>query len=88
MALVHELFDTPSYKHKNTLKTMIGISPNGLVTYISNGGCTSERQIIERSDLCKKELFNKQDSILAGRGIMVQNLFVTKDVQCLKENQS
>ena len=51
-----------TYKHKNTLKTMIGISPNGLVTYTSNayGGCTSDRQIIERSDLCKKDLFNKK----------------------------
>ena len=71
-----------TYKHKNTLKTMIGISPNGLVTYISNayGGCTSDRQIIERSDLCKKDLFNKKDSIMADRGIMVQDLFATKDV--------
>jgi len=44
-----------SYKNANTLKTMVGISPKGLVTYISPsyGGSCSDRQIIERSGKIK-----------------------------------
>jgi hypothetical protein len=49
-----------SYKHKNTLKTMIGVSQRSLVTFVSDSyaGIASDRQIMERSDLCKKDLFN------------------------------
>ena len=40
-----------SYKNRNTLKCLVGISPRGAVTFISNayGGSTSDRQIFERS---------------------------------------
>lgn len=74
-----------SYKNRNTLKTMVGVSPRGQVTYLSDcyGGGTSDRQIIERSSLVKdgKLLFEKGDSIMADRGIMVQDLFSAIDVQ-------
>lgn len=68
-----------SYKHRNTLKTMVGCTPRGTSSY---GGSASDRQIIERSDLIKPELkhFRKNDSIMADRGIMVQELFATRDV--------
>lgn len=72
-----------TYKHKNTLKTMIGCTPRGLVSYVSDayGGSTSDREIIERSDLCKSTtMFEKKDVIMADRGIMVQDLFAQKDV--------
>ena len=73
-----------TYKNRNTLKTVIGCSPRGLVTYISNsyGGSASDRQIIERSELCTKpSMFQRGDSIMADRGIMVQDLFANKHVQ-------
>lgn len=73
-----------SYKHKNTLKTMIGCTPRGAVSYISNsfGGSASDRQIIENSPLLDPnfEMFQKGDSIMADRGIMVQDLFAAQDV--------
>ncbi|XP_062598931.1 uncharacterized protein LOC134260373 [Saccostrea cucullata] len=73
-----------SYKHRNTLKTMVGCTPRGTVSFISDsyGGSVSDRQIIERSDLIKPELrhFKKKDSIMADRGIMIQDLFATRDV--------
>lgn len=45
-------------------------------------GSTSDHQIIERSDLVKPELkmFQSGDSIMADRGIMVQDLFANQDV--------
>lgn len=73
-----------NYKHGNTLKTMIGCTPRGAVSYISSsyGGSTSDRQIIERSCLLdpKCKMFEKSDSIMADRGIMVQDLFAAQDV--------
>lgn len=67
-----------TYKHKNTVKTIIGITPRGQVSYISDvyGGSASDRQIIERSDLVKDgSLFERGDSIMSDRGIMVQDIF-------------
>jgi len=72
-----------SYKNKNTLKVMVGCTPRGTVSYISDayGGSASDRQIIERSKLCaEKSRFEKGDHIMADRGIMVQDLFASKNV--------
>ena len=72
-----------NYKNTNTLKTMVGVTPRGVVSYVSPayGGCTSDRQIIERSSLLNEEgFFQTGDSILADRGIMVQDLFASKNV--------
>ena len=58
-------------------------SPRGAVTFISDsyGGSVSDRQIIERSNLLTDGKFDPGGSIMAHRGIMVQNLFASKDVQ-------
>lgn len=72
-----------SYKNQNTVKTIIGCTPCGLVSYISDtyGGRTTDRQIIERSDLLLTPgMLCHGDSIMADRGIMVQDLFVSKGV--------
>lgn len=63
---------------------MIGCTPRGAVCFVSDsyGGSTSDRQIIERSPLCNKsDMFTSGDSIMADRGIMVQDLFAAKDVK-------
>ena len=72
-----------SYKNCNTVKTVVGCTPRGAVSFISDtyGGSTSDRQILERSPLCNTNgLFESGDSIMADRGIMVQDLFANKDV--------
>ncbi|XP_063437815.1 uncharacterized protein LOC134718896 [Mytilus trossulus] len=71
-----------SYKHKNTVKTMVGCTPRGAISYISDcyGGSTSDRQIIEDSSLLDNTRFESGDSIMADRGIMVQDLFANNDV--------
>ena len=70
-----------SYKNSNTLKTLIGCSPRGVTTYVSPafGGCASDRQIIENSELLTGH-FQPNDSIMADRGILVQDLFASQDV--------
>lgn len=73
-----------SYKHKNTVKTMVGCTPKGVVSYVSPsyGGSASDRQIIERSELLDptNKLFDSGDSVMADRGLTVQDLFANQNV--------
>lgn len=72
-----------TYKNKNTLKVLVGCTPKGQVSYVSDayGGCVSDRQICERSELLDDpQMFDSGDSIMADRGFTVQDLFATKDV--------
>ena len=71
------------YKNDNTVKTMVGIAPKGVVTFVSDtvGGHTSDRQIIERSNLISDGKFETGDEIMADRGIMVQDIFASKNVR-------
>jgi hypothetical protein len=72
-----------SYKNRNTLKCLIGISPRGCVTYVSPayGGSASDRQIFERSDFVQRQdLLSQGDSIMADRGFIVQDLLASRDV--------
>ena len=61
---------------------MIGCSPRGVTTYVSPayGGCASDRQIIENSTLLTGH-FESGDSIMADRGILVQDLFASQNVR-------
>lgn len=71
-----------NYKNRNTLKVMVGISPRGDISYISEvyGGATSDRQIVESSDLLRPGTFERGDSIMADRGFIVQDLFCLHNV--------
>ncbi len=68
------------YKNRNTAKAVVGSSPGGLVTFITDvyGGSTSDRQIIERSGLI--QLCNANDSVMADKGFNVQDLFAPFDI--------
>lgn len=71
-----------TYKNQNTLKVLVGVAPRGQVTYVSDVYCgaTSDRQIVERSTLVSEPLLSSGDAIMADRGIMVQDLFIGKNV--------
>ena len=57
-----------NYKHHNTVKFLIGISPQGLVSFISTawGGRASDKRITEESGVFKNLL--PDDIVLAERG--------------------
>lgn len=62
---------------------MVGITPRGSVSYVGDayGGSSSDRQIMEHCSLTSdNSLFEKKDSIMADRGILVQDLFITRDI--------
>ena len=68
-----ELFS--NYKHHTTLKGLIGISPGGAITFISQlyTGSISDREIVVRSGLLDLPL-NENDSIMADKGFTIQDL--------------
>lgn len=69
-----------TYKNRNTIKILVGSTPGGLISYVSNayGGSTSDRQICERSNLIT--ICDRGDSIMADKGFNVQDLFAPYDV--------
>ncbi|XP_021346079.1 uncharacterized protein LOC110445671 [Mizuhopecten yessoensis] len=64
------------YKHHNTYKVLIGVAPNGLVTFVSRvwGGHASDRHIVQKDgDLFLPKL-EPGDVILADKGFTVGDL--------------
>jgi len=69
-----------SYKNRNTLKSVVGISPGGLASHIPDafGGSASDRALVERSNLLSK--LDPSDSIMTDKGFQVQDIFAPSDV--------
>lgn len=63
-----------SYKNKNTAKTVIGSTPGGLISYVSEAyiGSISDRQLMERSDILNN--FNPGDSVMADKGFDIEDI--------------
>ena len=62
-----------NYKHHQTVKYLIGIAPQGMVTFISNGwgGRTSDKHIVEKSGLLNNLL--PGDILMADRGFKISD---------------
>ena len=62
-----------SYKHHNTAKYLIGITPHGIVSFISNGwgGRVSDKNLTENCGLLNKLL--PGDTVLADRGFDIKD---------------
>ena len=63
-----------NYKHYLTAKYLIGVSPNGAITYISKGfpGSTSDKIVTQQSNILSH--LNAGDLILADKGFLIHDL--------------
>lgn len=68
-----ELFS--SYKNHTTLKGLVGISPGGAMTFLSQlyTGCISDREIVVRSGLLDLP-FDQSDTVMADKGFTIEDL--------------
>ena len=73
LLLNSELFS--NYKNNTTLKGLVGISPAGAVTFISQlyTGSISERSIVERSGILDLP-FDDKDCVMADKGFTISDL--------------
>ena len=61
------------YKHHITYKGLVGISPPGALTFISElyDGSTSDVEIVKRYGILNKELWSKDDDVIADRAFAI-----------------
>ena len=73
LLLNSELFN--AYKNHTTLKGLVGISPSGAITFISQlyTGSISDREIVERSGMLDLP-FNEGDSVMADKGFTISDI--------------
>ena len=70
-----------SYKNHNTFKSLIGISPDGAITFVSDlyEGSISDRELTEVSGLLQK--LERGDSVMADKGFEVQDMLASIGVR-------
>lgn len=63
-----------SYKHRNTFKGLIGVAPNGVITYVSDlyVGSTSDQKIVQDCGILK--LLQPGDLVLADKGFLIETM--------------
>ena len=64
-----------NYKHDVTYKGLLGIAPSGAITFISElyEGSISDKEIVKRSGILNKNLWDDNDSIMTDRSFKIQN---------------
>ena len=74
LLLNSELFS--SYKNHVPLKGLVGISPSGAITFISqlNTGSISDQEIVIRSGFLSQK-FENGDTVMADKGFQIADIF-------------
>ena len=65
------------YRHDITYKGLVGVSPSGTITFISElyDGSTPGVEIVKKCGILNKELWKKDDDLMAGRGFTIKKQF-------------
>ena len=63
-----------SYRSMNSLKILVGVAPNGFITYVSNAylGSTSDKQIVAHCGLLNQ--LESGDMIMADKGFLIHDI--------------
>lgn len=69
------------YKHHNTVKLLVGITPSGAFSFVSKlwSGSSSDRRVTQESGLL--DLLEEGDHVMADRGFTVRDLLTKKGVK-------
>jgi len=69
------------YKHHNTVKLLVGITPSGAFSFISKlwSGSTSDRRVTQESGLI--DLLEEGDHVMADRGFTIRDLLTKRGVK-------
>ena len=72
-----------SYKHHVTYKGLLGISPSGSITFISQlyEGSISDKEIVRKSGILNPKFWSPGDSIMADRGFTIAELLEPLNVE-------
>lgn len=73
-----------NYKSTFTLKFLIGVSPGGLITYVSKpyGGRASDKKIFEQSGLI--EMLDRFDGLMVDKGFLIDDLCLGKQIELIR----
>lgn len=66
------------YKGHNTMKTLVGITPSGFLSFVSKlwSGSTSDRKLTQKSGIL--ELIEEGDHVMADRGFTIRDLLTKR----------
>ncbi|XP_065915608.1 uncharacterized protein [Dysidea avara] len=69
------------YKNTNTIKVLIGVTPSGAISFVSEAyeGSISDRKLVEVSGLLEK--LEPGDEIMADKGFTIQDLLIPYGVR-------
>ena len=77
-SLVNQNLSFSHYKHHTTVKFLIGITPSGVISLVSEGfgGRVSDRQMIEKSLLL--DMLEEGDGVMADKGFTIADMLEKK----------
>lgn len=67
-----------SYKHRNTAKCLVGVTPRGTFSFVSDlwTGSISDRNIVVKSGVL--DLIERGDDVMADRGFLIRDLLTLR----------
>ena len=70
-----------SYKNKNTVKVLIGVTPSGAISFVSEAyeGSISDRKLVEVRGLLDK--LEPGDEVMADKGFIIHNLLIPRGIR-------
>ncbi|KAK7486286.1 hypothetical protein BaRGS_00022456 [Batillaria attramentaria] len=82
-SLVEQSMMYSHYKTHMAWKALIGVTPNGVVSFVSDlwGGSISDKQIVRKSEILR--LCEKGDAIMADKGFLISDLTTPLQIELI-----